>query len=79
MFDVISYLKIELFISYLKRRDKPGHIVTVTVVTPGVTWPGVVIIVRRRSRLAPYPIVFHSSESSGVQEPLLECVRAHGP
>ena len=37
--------------------------------TPGdVTWD--VIIVRLRFRLAPYPIVVHSSESAGVLGPL---------
>ena len=52
------------------RRDKPVHGVTVANVTRDV------IIVRQRSRLAPYPIVVHSSESAGVLAPLRGCVRA---
>ena len=38
-----------------------------------------VIIIRRRSRLAPYPIVFHSWESAGVLGPLRGVVRVSGP
>ena len=49
------------------RRDKPGH--GVTVATPGGDVTRDVIIVRRRSRLPPYPIVFRSSESAGVLSP----------
>ena len=37
---------------------------------------GDVIIIRLCSRPAPYPIVFHSSESAGVLGPLRGCVRA---
>ena len=48
------------------QRDKPGY--GVTVASPGDVTRDVIIV-----RLAPYPIIFHSSESAGVLGPLRVC------